>query len=91
MHSGINNVTPESRFKGYDGCIQDHRRLVLLQARERNRNRWISGVVRQFQMAGSQFLNPDRPSRLSGSSPEGLLMEGTRNSGEQAVHWPKAA
>ena len=24
-HSGINNVTPESRFKGYDGCIQDHR------------------------------------------------------------------
>lgn len=91
VHSGINNVTPESRFKGYDGCIQDHRRLVLLQARERNRNRWISGVVRQFQMAGSQFLNPDRPSRLSGSSPEGLLMEGTRNSGEQAVHWPKAA
>lgn len=91
VHSGINNVTPESRFKGYDGCIQEHRRLVLLQARERNRNRWISGVVRQFQMAGSQFLNPDRPSRLSGSSPEGLLMEGTRNSGEQAVHWPKAA
>ena len=22
VHSGINNVTPESRFKGYDGCIQ---------------------------------------------------------------------
>ena len=91
VHSGINNVTPESRFKGYDGCIQDHRRLVLLQARERNPKRWISGVVRQFQMAGSQFLNPDRPSRLIGSSPEGQLMEGTRNCGEQAVHWPKAA
>ena len=91
VHSGINNVTPESRFNGYDGCIQDHRRLVLLQARERNPKRWISGVVRQFQIAGSQFLNPDRPSRLIGSSPEGQLMEGTRNCGEQAVHWPKAA
>ena len=91
VHSGINNVTPESRFKGYDGCIQDHRRLVLLQVRERNPKRWIGGTVRQFDTAGPQFLNPDRPSRLIGPSPEGQLMEGTRNCGEQAVHWPKAA
>ena len=67
------------------------RQLVLLQAHERNPSRWIGGNVRQFRMASSQFLNPDRPSRLIGSSPEGHLMEGTRVSGEQAVHWPKAA
>lgn len=91
VHTGINNVTPESRFNGIDGLIQAHRQQVLLRARERNPNRWIGGTVRQFRMAGPQFLNPDRPSELIGSSPEGQLMEGTRNGGEQAVHWPKAA
>lgn len=89
--SSINNVTPESRFKGIDRCIQVRRQLVLLQTRERNPSRWIRDNVPQFRMASSQFLNPDRPSRLIGSSPEGHLMEGTRVSGEQAVHWPKAA
>ena len=91
VHSGINNVTPESRFNGIDGLIQDRRQLVLLRARERNPDRWISGTVRQFKMAGSQFLNPDRSTGVIGSSPEGHLMAGTRNSGEQAVHWPVAA
>ena len=84
-------LAPESRFKGIDRCIQVRRQLVLLQTRERNPSRWIRDNVPQFRMASSQFLNPDRPSRLIGSSPEGHLMEGTRVSGEQAVHWPKAA
>lgn len=81
VHSGINNVTPESRFNGIDGLIQDRRQLVLLRARERNPDRWISGTVRQFKMAGSQFLNPDRSTGVIGSSPEGHLMAGTRDSG----------
>ena len=74
--SSINNVTPESRFKGIDRCIQVRRQLVLLQTRERNPSRWIRDNVPQFRMASSQFLNPDSPSRLIGSSPEGHLMEG---------------
>ena len=91
VHSGINNVTPESRFQGVDARIQERRRLVLLNAQKRHPGRWICGVVKQFQMAGSQFLNPDRPPMLIESSPEGHLMEGTRNSGERAVHWSGAA
>ena len=64
---------------------------LVTESRRDNANRWISGVVRQFQMAGSQFLNPDRPSQLIGSSQEGQLMERVCNCGEQAIHWPKAA
>ena len=81
-------------FIGIHSVVIDNsasRCLVLLKARERNPNRWISGVVRQFQMAGSQFLNPDRPSQLIGSSQEGQLMERVCNFGEQAIHWPNAA
>ena len=51
----------------------------------------VEGTNKHPLAGGDQFLNPDRPTGLIGSSPEGHLMEGTRNSGEQAVHWPEAA
>ncbi len=47
--SSINNVTPESRFKGIDRCIQVRRQLVLLQTRERNPSRWIRDNVPPIQ------------------------------------------
>lgn len=60
-HSGINFVTPISRFKGEDVDILNKRKQVIEAARKRHPERWISGKVMNCEPAGSQFLNPDKP------------------------------
>lgn len=87
VHSGINNVTPQSRFNGQDALIQMRRNQVLQHARLQHPERWIRGAGKVHTVAGPQYLNPDKPLESVESSPERHLMEGTRVSGEQAVHW----
>ena len=60
-HSGVNWVTPKSRFDGTEEAILKARKQVLEQARERHPDRWISGRVRDCTPSGSQWLNPDKP------------------------------
>lgn len=60
-HSGINWVTPASRFKGEDAAVLAARKAVLEAARAKNPRRWINGRVRDYTPAPSQFLNPDKP------------------------------
>ena len=90
-HSGINNVTPLCRFNGADAMVQARRNLVMQEAQARNPNRWIQGKRKHHAPAGEQYLNPDKPAAVAESSPEPHLLEGTRNSGEQSVHWGVAA
>ena len=60
VHSGINNVTPLARFSGEDAAICKARRQVMAKARQQHPERWISGRMRNYEPAGSQWLNPDR-------------------------------
>ena len=69
FHSGINYVTPASRFNGDDVEILRKRKQVLEEAKSRNPERWIQGKVMNCEPAGSQFLNPDQPSGPKADSP----------------------
>lgn len=60
VHSGINNVTPLARFSGADAAICKTRRQVMAKARQQHQERWICGRMRNYEPAGSQWLNPDR-------------------------------
>lgn len=60
-YSGINFVTPISRFKGEDVDILNKRKQVIEATRNRHPERWIRGKVMNCEPAGSQFLNPDKP------------------------------
>ena len=60
VHSGINNVTPLARFSGADAAICKARRQVMAKARQQHPERWIYGRMRNYEPAGSQWLNPDR-------------------------------
>ena len=60
VHSGINNVTPLARFSGADAAICKTRRQVMAKARQQHPERWICGRMRNYESAGSQWLNPDR-------------------------------
>ncbi len=65
FHSGIGYVTPQSRFNNEDVEILAQRKQVLEKARKKNPERWISRKVMNCEPAGSQFLNPDQPSKLT--------------------------
>lgn len=60
VHSGINNITPLARFSGADAAICKARRQVMAKARQQHPERWICGRMRNYEPAGSQWLNPDR-------------------------------
>lgn len=60
-HSGVNWVTPKSRFDGTEEAILTARKQVLEQARERHPDRWIRSRVWDCTPSGSQWLNPDKP------------------------------
>ena len=60
VHSGINNVTPLARFSGSDAAICKARRQVMAKARQQHPERWICGRLRNYEPAGSQWLNSDR-------------------------------
>lgn len=68
VHSGINNVTPWSRFKGEDEELCASRNRVLAQARAKHPDRWIGGRVMNCKPAGSQWLNPDRAQGSPGAA-----------------------
>lgn len=63
FHSGIGYVTPQSRFNNEDAEILGKRKRVLEEARKKNPERWINGVVMNCEPAGTQFLNPEQPSK----------------------------
>lgn len=90
----MNNVLQRSqercRYEQFTGLRQTPKteRLFSLAGTGVSGSTFWLELVRN---TGLEVLNSGVPSGLIGSSLKGHLMEGTRNCGEQAVHWPKAA
>ncbi len=58
-HSGLKYVTPSQRHSGQAEELLSKRRVVYEQAKAKNPTRW-SGDTRNWQLAGSVYLNPER-------------------------------
>jgi len=58
-HSGLKYVTPRQRHSGQADELLTKRRVVYEQAKAKNPTRW-SGDTRDWQLAGSVYLNPER-------------------------------
>ena len=56
LHSGIKFVTPSSRHEGRDLEILENRKIIYLQAKIKNPNRW-SGEIRNWDKIEKVFLN----------------------------------
>lgn len=59
-HSGIRFVTPRSRFYGEDKEILAKRKEILLAAKAKAQERWISGKIQNCTPISSVTLNPDK-------------------------------
>jgi putative transposase len=57
-HSGIRYVTPNERHKGLDAEILEQRKLVYLEAKEKNPARW-SRSIRDWSFIEKVELNPE--------------------------------
>ena len=57
LHSALNFVTPEDRYRGRDKAILAARHLVYQRARKRNPERW-SADTRDWSPAPAVVLNP---------------------------------
>lgn len=64
-HSGINWVTPASRFEGNDKTVLAKRKQVIERARSKHPNRWIGNRTLNCEPAPSQWLNPDRSEKTT--------------------------
>jgi transposase InsO family protein len=58
-HSGLKYVTPSQRHNGQADEVLTKRRAVYEQAKANNPSRW-SGDTRNWKLAGSVYLNPER-------------------------------
>ncbi len=58
-HSRIGFVTPLQRHCGEDKELLEKRRIVYMQAKQKNPHRW-SGEIRKWAHVGEVELNPDR-------------------------------
>ena len=59
LHSAIRFVTPDARHAGRDRATLANRAILYADARAQNPGRW-SGKSRNWQPAGSVWLNPER-------------------------------
>ena len=57
-HSGIRYVTPNERHEGLDAEILEQRKLVYLEAKEKNPARWSRGI-RDWSFIEKVELNPE--------------------------------
>ena len=63
-HSGLKYVTPSQRHNGQADELLTKRKAVYEQARAKNPTRW-SGDTRNWKLAGSVYLNPERTEELA--------------------------
>jgi putative transposase len=56
-HSGIKFVTPEERHQGLDIEILERRKLVYLEAKKKNSERWGGRKIRNWDRIDKVFLN----------------------------------
>ncbi len=63
-HSRIGFVTPSQRHSGQDKDLLKKRRIVYMQAKQKNPHRW-SGETRKWEHIREVELNPDRPEQES--------------------------
>ena len=59
-HSGLNDVTPNQRHEGTCEEIFAQRTRVYEEARRKRSSRWARGVTRNWRLADTGWLNPDR-------------------------------
>jgi transposase InsO family protein len=59
LHSSIKYVTPQQRHNGEDYDILAKRKIVYLNAKKRNPQRW-TGEIRNWNHEKDVFLNPDK-------------------------------
>jgi putative transposase len=59
-HGGLNYVTPNQRHEGTCGEIFALRTRVYEEARKKRSSRWARGVTRNWRLADTVWLNPDR-------------------------------
>jgi transposase InsO family protein len=64
LHSAIRFVTPEARHAGTDRVTLANRAILYENARAQNPQRW-SGKTRDWQPAGSVWLNPENETSAS--------------------------
>lgn len=59
-HSGLNYITPNQRHEGTCEEIFAQRTRVYEEARRKRSSRWARGVTRNWSLADTGWLNPDR-------------------------------
>ena len=64
LHSAIRFVTPDARHSGRDRATLASRTILYANARAQHPERW-SGQTRNWQPAGSVWLNPEREIRVT--------------------------